>query len=402
MSTISLSSGVRQALFSLQSTSALALDEQLKLSTGKKVNSAFDNPSSYFTSQSLNSRASDLGTLLDNIGQSVKTVEAANNGITSLETLIANAKSVASQALSNASTTSKVAGTTTLTGGTLLSALGFAATDTITVKAGSTAAAAFTTAAGKTVQDLINFVNADTSVTGKFRASLNDGGNLVLETVDNSAAGVSFTSATSAPASIGKLLGTPANATAAAETVAAGVYTNAYAAAAGTGNATRASLAAQYNSLLTQIDQTAKDASYNGVNLLNGDNVRVQFNEQNTSSITISGVTFSAGGLAIGASLNTFQSDADIKTSVNQLIAASTTLRTQSATFGSNLAVVKNRQDFTKATINTLSTGADDLVLADQNEEAAKLTTLNTRQQLASTSLQLANQQNQAVLRLFQ
>ncbi len=98
MSNITLSAGVRQNLLSLQQTSAQELITQNDLATGKKVNSALDNPSSYFTSQSLDNRASDLGTLLDQIGQAVQTLNAANDGITSLTSLVQSAKSIATQA----------------------------------------------------------------------------------------------------------------------------------------------------------------------------------------------------------------------------------------------------------------------------------------------------------------
>ena len=80
---------------------------------------------------------------------------------------------------------------------------------------------------------------------------------------------------------------------------------------------------------------------------------------------------------------------------------ALSTLRTQASSFGTSLTIVQNRQDFTKAMINTLQTGADTLVLADTNEEAANMLALQTRQQLSSTALSLASQADQAVLRLF-
>jgi len=77
-------------------------------------------------------------------------------------------------------------------------------------------------------------------------------------------------------------------------------------------------------------------------------------------------------------------------------------VRSQSSTFGSSLSIVQNRQDFTKAMINTLQSGADGLTLADSNEEGANLLALQTRQQLSTTALSLASQASQAVLRLFQ
>src|SRR5262252_1530210 len=96
---IILSAGVRQNLLSLQNTAALMATTQNRLATGKKVNSALDNPSNFFTSQSLSDRASDLNALLDSIGQAQQTLNAANNGITSLTSLVQSAKSIATQAL---------------------------------------------------------------------------------------------------------------------------------------------------------------------------------------------------------------------------------------------------------------------------------------------------------------
>ena len=99
MSGIVLSSSVRQNLLSLQSTADLLATTQNRLATGKKVNSALDNPTNFFTASSLDSRASDINNLLDGIGNGVQVLQAANTGITSLQKLVDSAKSVANQAL---------------------------------------------------------------------------------------------------------------------------------------------------------------------------------------------------------------------------------------------------------------------------------------------------------------
>src|SRR5580658_1455525 len=98
MSDIVLSAGTRQNLLALQNVSSQENTVNEALATGKKVNSALDNPSSYFTSQSLSNRATDLGNLLDSIGQAVQTLNAADQGITSLTSLVQSAKSIATQA----------------------------------------------------------------------------------------------------------------------------------------------------------------------------------------------------------------------------------------------------------------------------------------------------------------
>src|SRR6266436_2255576 len=99
MSGIVLSASVRQNLLSLQSTAALLATTQNRLSTGKKVNTALDNPTNYFTAAGLNNRANDINNLLDSIGNGVQVLQAANTGITSLQKLVDTAKSIANQVL---------------------------------------------------------------------------------------------------------------------------------------------------------------------------------------------------------------------------------------------------------------------------------------------------------------
>ena len=169
----------------------------------------------------------------------------------------------------------------------------------------------------------------------------------------------------------------------------------------GTMNTTRESLASQFDDLRTQINQMAADSGYNGVNLLNGDDLTVKFNETGTSSLSISGVTFNSTGLGVSAAGNDFQTDVDVNAALDELTDALSSLRSQAAAFGSSLSVVQTRQDFTKAMVNTLQTGADNLVLADSNLEGANMLALQTRQSLSTTALSLAAQASQSVLRLF-
>ena len=169
-----------------------------------------------------------------------------------------------------------------------------------------------------------------------------------------------------------------------------------------TPNATRANLQTQYNALLTQIDQLAADASYNGINLLNGDNLKVVFNESSSSSLTIQGVKFNAAGLGLTSiSGNGFQDNHNVDTTLDTVQNALVALRSQASAFGSNETTVEARQDFTKNLINTLQTGSDNLVLADTNQEGANLLALQTRQQLSITSLSLASQADQAILKVL-
>ena len=223
--------------------------------------------------------------------------------------------------------------------------------------------------------------------------------NNLQATIDSSSGKINITTSNDAASStIGTIGGTAA---------ASGAAFNGLTAAAAVTDPTsqnlRSSLVAQYNNVLAQINTTAQDASFNGVNLLNGDTLKLVFNETGTSTLTITGATFDPSGL--GLSNLTAGTDFVDNASTNGVLAtlnqASVTLRAQASTFGSNLSVVQNRQDFSKNLINVLQTGSSNLTLADTNEEGANLLALQTRQQLSLTSLSLASQADQAVLRLF-
>jgi flagellin-like hook-associated protein FlgL len=171
-----------------------------------------------------------------------------------------------------------------------------------------------------------------------------------------------------------------------------------------TDGSTLDTLSTQFDALLTQIGQLAGDSGFNGVNLLGGDDLTVNFNEDATSTTTITGVDYTnanAAPLSINAAGN-WQTSANIDLASDNLTAALTKLRAESQTLSANLSTVQIRQDFTKATINTLQNGSAALTLADSNEEGANLLALQTRQQLSTTALSLSAQADQNVLRLFQ
>jgi flagellin len=391
MAAVTLSSGVRQALASLQATAAQQTITGLHLATGKKVNSALDNPTSFFQASGLSNRASDLGTLLDSMGQAVQTLKAADQGIQALQGLVNNAQAKAKTALAAAAPTdTKVTGNqsgATLTSTTTLSSLGFGTSDSITVTVGSgTTAKSATfsvTTTTATVGDLLTAINGTTAsngvdfgqltadVTGG-QIDLTDKGQRAVKITSNDAAGLS------------KLMGTSTSAVAGNDGV-------------------RQQAAADFNDLLNQITSQAADASFNGVNLLNGDSLTVNFNEDGSSKLTIAGKTFktTSDDLKIDKASNNWASDSDIQASLDQLNNATQTLRSQSATFGSNLAIVQGRQDFTNNMINTLNDGSDLLTNADQNLEGANMLALNTRSQLSQTALSLASQADSGVLRLL-
>ena len=138
------------------------------------------------------------------------------------------------------------------------------------------------------------------------------------------------------------------------------------------------------------------------MNLLNGDNLQVVFNETNTSSLTIQGVTFNSAGLGLSQISGTgFQSNSTINSTISAINTALSSVQSQTETFGTNASTIQIRQSFTQQLVNVLQTGASNLVLADQNQESANLLTLQTQQQLEISALSIANQANQSVLKLF-
>jgi flagellin len=374
MSDITLSSGIRQNLLSLQQTSANLTTTQEQLATGKKVNSAADNPSSYFTSQNLTNSANSLSSLLDQIGQGQQTINAATDGLTGISSLLQQALATVQQAqqaspTTAAAVTGSVALTTVNAGGNLVLNVG-ASSYTVSITASESVSA---------IEAQINGTTGLGS-TGALTASDDGSGHLIL-TANSPSSSITVTSGAEATA-LG-LASTP-------------VYGQ---------SATRSTLQTNYNGLLTQINQLAGDATYNGVNLLNGDNLTIDFNQSASSSLTIQGVTFNSSGLSLSAISGTggasFQNDSTLSSTVTALNNAIGTVQSQTETFGTNSGVIGTRQTFTTNLINTLQTGAANLVAVDQNQASADLLTEQTQQQLEISALSIANQANQSVLKLF-
>ena len=136
---------------------------------------------------------------------------------------------------------------------------------------------------------------------------------------------------------------------------------------------------------------------------MNGDTLKLVFNETAKSTLNITGVTFNTAGLSHSSQVSgtDFLDNNSANTVLTQLSAASTTLRGEASSLGSNLSIVQIRQDFNKNLINVLQTGASNLTLADPNEEAANSQALSTRQSIAVSALALANQSQESVLQLL-
>ena len=163
----------------------------------------------------------------------------------------------------------------------------------------------------------------------------------------------------------------------------------------------RSSLATQFNSVLTQIDQLAADSGYNGTNLISGNSLTLTLNETGTSTATVSGVTDTSTGLSIATAQSSWAGATDIAAAASDLTTALTTLQSQSSSMSSSLSTIQIRSDFTTAMINTLQGGASDLVAADTNAEGANLLALQTQQSLSTTALSLSVQSDRNVLKLF-
>jgi len=276
MSTITLTASMRSNLASLKSIQGQMDTTQTRLSTGKKVNSAIDNASSYYQARSLSNRAADLDGLLDSMGQGIQTIQAANEGIEAVTSYIEQAKSVANSA------------------------------------------AALDTSSDDYETQLANYKD-------------------------------------------------------------------------------------QFNAIVGEIGKLAEDASYQGINLLKGGKLTVMFNEGRTHKLDIQGddIVAKMADASIGFKPAEWTNAAGVNASLDAIAKATNYLRDYSTELGNNFAIIETRQSFTESLIDVLETGADNLVLADMNEESANYLALQTRQQLAINSLALASQSAQSVLKLF-
>ncbi len=158
-------------------------------------------------------------------------------------------------------------------------------------------------------------------------------------------------------------------------------------------------LAKDYNVIRDQIDELTNDANYKGINLLGGDVLTTYFNEDNSSLLETEGQDLTSNGLGLTEAV--FRTSAGIAADLVRVQDALGAVRSFATTLANSLAVIQTRRDFTESTIAVLKAGSEDLTVADQNEEGANLLALQTRQQLGVTSLALASQSQQSVLRLF-
>ena len=375
MSSVLLSSSVQASLYSLQQTNDLLVSTQNRLATGRKVNSANDNPTVFFAASALSNRAADLNNVFDGVVAASKVLKSVTDSISAITDLVTSAQSTARNALASTGTTARTTGS--VSGLTGASSFAVVAARTITVNDGVTTAT-ITSAGAVTTQQVLDGINNTAGL--KVKASLTADGKLQLEATTANAITVGGTITAPELLQFGLTAGVTA---------------------AGTLNTVRSAFATQFDSVRSQIDQLAADANFNGSNLLTGGSLRINFNEKSTSSLSVAGVTDTSAGLGIVASANTFQTDKDINDALTNLTNSLNTLRSQASLFASNSDIVTTRQDFTKSMIAALNAASDSLTAADTNQEGANLLALQTRQSLSTTALSMASQADQSVLRLF-
>jgi flagellin-like hook-associated protein FlgL len=389
ISDISLTSGMRNNLVSLQQTVNLLDRTQSRLSSGKKVNSALDNPINYFAAQSHLSRATDISNYKDSMAEAIQTIQSANNGITSIKSLIETARGLGQAAL-NASANSVGFTLTGMASGNIVTVggVGFSA------------------------------VNTGASGATQFNVQDADGNNLTVdEIVSNLAAKINSNTESGAQGDIkavvnGNRITLTSIATDKAITSTTVVTSSGTISVDSKVTAERSTYAAQYETIMTQIDSLAGTGGYKGNNLLTNDTLSVGFEG---GSISVKGFNAYVSDMKVNtngradytSSLGTASDNTkwalatNIKVDLNNLDKGVAKLKEESSKLSSALSVINVQQDFSTAKINVLTTGANNLTAADANEEGANMLMLQTRQSLSTTALSLSAQAAQSVLKLF-
>jgi len=363
---ITLTASMRSNLASLKGIQGQMDTTQTRLSTGKKVNSAIDNASSFYQSRALTNRAADLDSLLDAMGQGIQTIQAANEGIEAITSYVDQAKSVADSA---------------------------AALDPSTN--GYTIQIANYQAQFEAIVDQIADLASDASYQG---VNLLKGNTLKVVFNEGRTHEMSITGNDVVSKMGEKGFTKPTTAWNAAAAFVAdaegGAYrdiTGAKTAANEDGSAYKTTATAVSGDKYKWDEGTSKFVVDNE----NGDSYKF-------TGVKADGTTAEIYGTAVGATKYSMDNTASRISSVLKGVADATSyLRDYSAELGNNFAIIETRQNFTEALIDVLETGADNLVLADMNEESANYLALQTRQQLAINSLALASQSAQSVLKLF-
>jgi flagellin-like hook-associated protein FlgL len=390
--TVNLTAAINANLLSLQNTQTLLNQTQLALSTGKKVNSALDNPSAFFAAQSLSNRSSDLGNVLNNISQGVQTIQTANDGITAITSLLQQAQSVAQQALSESNANA-----------------GGAPTD----------AASLSASFNQILQQITNLAN-DASYQGT--NLLNSSTNKLTVTYDETGKstqtiqGTNFTAGSNGTQGTGYAGPVVGTVTLPASGNVSAVVGDTLTINGGTAISLNQSTSAVISAINAQSATTGATASLNstGKLVISSTVIGQTVTIGGTNGATDTGLAASTAAVATGGGLgitnagngsgldwNSVSASANIGASLTAISTALTTVRAQASTLGQSLGTVQTYQSFNTNLINDLTTGSSDLTAADTNQESAALLTLQTQQQLGISALSLASQAQQAVLKLF-
>ncbi len=396
MSQINLSAGVRSNLLSLQGTANMLAKTQNRLATGLKVNGPLDDAAAFFTAQGLNSRANDLSSITQGMQNGMKTIDAASKGLSAITKTMESMIGQVRQALQDPGAIEPGEGN--------VAVLGVQADDSPVAGTIAIDGTTFNVSVGgldeaseaERAQLIINGIRATTE------GSVNLG-----ELLDEMGATISYDATDGLVISNGgaediefggALFGGTATTVDAAEVT----ITDA-----------REALKNSFNDLRDELNALARDAGYNGNNLLMGDMLEVVFNEltgDDRTSFSVSakqadGTAFgnvTAGRLgAVEGTNDLFASNTELESLLEDLQGGVGELRSLSSQLGTAQTIIENRENFTKEMINTLKAGADGLTLADMNEEAANNLALQTKQQLGQSALALAIQNDQSILQLL-
>ena len=418
MSEINLSSAVRTSLTSLQATADFLSSTQERLATGNRVNSALDDPTAFFTASALNNRASDLGTLLDAQQQAIRTVEVADQGISAIQDLVDSARAQATSALQTDDPATRA--TAAAAFDDILSQIEGLAEDSsfngTNLLEGDNLQVVFNESGSSSLQvEGVDFSDAESLGLNRILAANNPGGVGSEPAIPGTPASIEVSQLNAGPGVFSTAIGNFDNVTISFETdsgpdsITFNGFTN-----DGAGNSASSNdpveIAAAIQSVLDSNNVDPDDLSLDGTTLVsssgdidifrrNSDLVSTSITSEGDANGTGFVADIPAGGNNGGGS--SFSTDTDINGALAAIDNALSTLRSTAASLGSDLSTIQIRQDFTSNLINTLQAGAGDLTLADLNEEGANLLTLQTRQQLASTSLSFATQSDQSVLSLF-
>lgn len=404
---VSLTAGMRSNLVSLQGTVDLLNRTQGRLSTGKKVNTALDNPTSFFTASAHMSRAGNLASLKDAMGEAVQAIKAADKGISALTSLIDQAKALGEAAKGATKNQIKIQFSTITAGEDVVigGATYTAATGTSLTTFDPNTMFVATSDMATTVSNLAKLINtndeSDTAIGGDYdMKAIASGSTLILEAKSNTIAI------------------TEGNKTDFYDVTGAG---QAAALTDASGNnvfSERKTLGEQYGDIMAQIDAIAGSSGYKGTNLLMDESLTVSFEN---SALNVQGFSATASdlGLSVAATTNSFlpngtaptygasgtgwgwSLNVEVTQDLGKLDVAKSTLQSQASKLANNLGLITIQSDFTTNMANTLIEGADKLTLADMNEEGANMLMLQTRQSLGTTALSLSSQAAQSVLRLF-